>query len=78
MPAEPVGTQVFGMHCATCHGQNGEGNLGPSLVLIANRLTVDEESNIVRTGRGRMPAFRPALTDAEVAAVINYTRTKLH
>jgi mono/diheme cytochrome c family protein len=77
-PGETMGAQVFGMHCATCHGPRGEGNLGPSLVSVANRLTVSEELNIVRTGRGRMPAFRSGLTDAEIAAVVDYTRTQLH
>jgi mono/diheme cytochrome c family protein len=26
------GEDLFGMHCATCHGQNAEGNVGPQLL----------------------------------------------
>jgi len=38
---------------------------------------VADEISVVRRGIGEMPAFRERLTDAEIAAVVEYTRTQL-
>ena len=73
---ESEGSFVFRTQCAGCHGSNGEGNLGPSLVGVADRMTVAAQVTLVRTGRGRMPAFSPALSEQDIAAVVDYTRGK--
>jgi mono/diheme cytochrome c family protein len=72
-----VGARIFRDHCAACHGANGHGELGPPLVGIAQRVTLAEEQMIVRSGNGRMPSFGAALTDADINAVIAYTREQL-
>jgi mono/diheme cytochrome c family protein len=77
-PGETLGAFVFRTRCAACHGTRGEGNLGPPLVDIATKMTVADQVSLVRTGRGRMPPFSPALTNAEIASVVAYTRTELH
>lgn len=69
---------MFRTQCAGCHGIKGEGNLGPPLVGIAPQLTEADELARVRNGRGRMPPFSPALSDADIAAVVAYIRTELH
>ncbi len=74
---ESEGAFIYRTHCAACHGSNGEGNLGPALVGIADRMSVDDQTALVRAGRGRMPAFLPGLSDAQIAAVVDYTRTEL-
>lgn len=77
LPGETDGAFVFRLQCASCHGTKGDGNLGPSLIGIADRLSAEDQQAIVRGGKGRMPPFTPGLTDAEIAAVIDYTRTQL-
>jgi len=77
-PDESEGAFVFRTECAGCHGTHGEGNLGPELVGIADRMTEIEQLALVRSGRGRMPPFAPGLSDEEIAAVVAYTRTELH
>jgi mono/diheme cytochrome c family protein len=76
-PGETLGAFVFRTRCAACHGTRGEGNLGPPLVDIAEKMTEADQVSLVRSGRGRMPPFAPALTDADIAAVVAYTRTGL-
>src|SRR3954454_20430850 len=76
-PGESQGKFVFRTKCSACHGTHGEGNLGPSLVDIAEKMTEADQVALVRSGRGRMPPFAPALTNADIAAVVTYTRTQL-
>jgi mono/diheme cytochrome c family protein len=77
-PEETQGAFVFRTQCAGCHGTHGEGNLGPSLVGIADRMTEADQQSLVRSGLGRMPPFSPGLSDADIAAVVAYTRTQVH
>jgi cytochrome c550 len=71
------GARIYAAKCAGCHGTSGEGNLGPALVGVADRLTVTDQIAVVANGRGTMLAFSPALTDEQIAAVVDYTRTRL-
>lgn len=76
-PGESEGAFVFRTRCAGCHGPKGEGNLGPSLVGVADRMTVADEATLVRDGRERMPPLATGLTNAQIQAVVAYTRTQL-
>jgi mono/diheme cytochrome c family protein len=75
---ESAGARVFRTQCAGCHGSRGQGNLGPNLIGIESRLGVADQTAVVQNGRGRMPAFASTLTEADIAAVVDYTRTQLH
>jgi mono/diheme cytochrome c family protein len=75
---ESEGARVFRTQCAGCHGTQGQGSLGPSLIGIESRLSVADQTAVVQNGRGLMPAFTSSLTEAEIAAVVDYTRTQLH
>lgn len=76
-PDEAQGAFVFRTQCAGCHGTHGEGNLGPPLVGIAERMSEADHVALVRSGRGRMPPFSPGLRDEDIAAVVAYTRSEL-
>jgi mono/diheme cytochrome c family protein len=41
-------------------------------------LSVADQTTVVQNGRGLMPAFTSKLTEAEIATVVDYTRTRLH
>lgn len=70
-----VGATIYRTSCASCHGRDGTGITGPSLVGVADRLTRDEHLTTVRSGRGQMPAFGDVLTADELTAVVDYERS---
>ena len=74
------GADVFARNCASCHGGDGSGRIGPRL--SGGRVVEDfpdpaNQIRFVTYGRGGMPTFGGRLTDAEIAAVVEYTRTVL-
>lgn len=75
---ESTGARLYRTVCASCHGRNGEGGIGPTLVGIEDRLTLEEHVAVVNGGRGsQMPAFQHALTPDEVTAIVEYERAEL-
>ena len=71
-----LGAEVFRRSCSSCHGTRGQGGVGPDLHGVADRLTLDEHLEVVRSGRGsQMPAFGEALTDEEIEAVVEHERS---
>jgi mono/diheme cytochrome c family protein len=67
------GKAVFSESCGSCHTLSAagtSGQVGPDL----NETSLDagEIEEIVRGGRGGMPAFGGELSDAEIAAVAKY------
>jgi cytochrome c oxidase cbb3-type subunit 3 len=75
--AAPDGAQLYMAHCATCHGDKGDGGVGVPLALPAFLESVDDSflRKTIRLGRpGRvMPAFS-ALSDAQVDAIVSHIR----
>jgi cytochrome c oxidase subunit 2 len=65
--------------CAGCHGANGQG-FGIAPALRGNSF-VRSPGNIVAQileGDGAMPPFGSALSDAEIAAIVNFVRTEMN
>ena len=59
---------MFQAHCAICHGEKALGVQPgfPSLVGVAQRQSEGQLASLIRTGRGRMPAFtKLSATDIE-------------
>lgn len=84
------GRQLYERHCASCHGEQGEGAAGAYPPLAGNRaLTMASPVNLVRvvvaggyppgtTGNPRpygMPPFGHSLADGEIAALLSYLRS---
>lgn len=46
---------VFKQNCASCHGQNLEGAVGPNLTKVGAKLTVDDITKIIKDGGATMP-----------------------
>lgn len=73
-----TGSEIYREVCATCHGRAGQGFVGPSLIDVAARYpNIADQVALVTSGRGRMPAFGGQLSRAEIAKVVEYTRTGL-
>ena len=68
------GKQLFAAECASCHGVDGSGQLGPNLHGITQRLGDQGVFAIIRNGTGGMPPVM-ALNDHRAWEVIGYVRT---
>ncbi len=77
--ASSPGGQVFQANCASCHGAQGEGGIGPKLagVVTHDFPNVADQIIVVTKGKGSMPNFGGTLTPAEIRQVVDYSRTGL-
>lgn len=73
-PELRAGADVFRARCASCHGADGGGAIGPGLRDIEARLDDDGQREVVVAGRKTMPSFGNVLSDADIDAVVRYTR----
>lgn len=84
------GAKLYEQHCASCHGNQGEGVAGAYPALAGNRaVLMDPPANLVHlvsrgdfapatTGNPRpfgMPPFQLLLNDSDLAAVLGFIRT---
>ena len=73
------GAAIFASNCATCHGADGEGSLGPQLAgkVAAKFPDVADQIAVVTNGRNGMPSFEGGLSKDQIQQVVEYTRTAL-
>jgi glucose dehydrogenase len=71
-----VGSTLYQNQCALCHGGDLKGSPPefPSLVGIDKRMSTTVISELIHSGKGRMPSF-PNLQGAGLQAVLEYVRT---
>jgi mono/diheme cytochrome c family protein len=79
-PAAPhPGAEVYRNVCQACHMANAGGGEGAGRIPALARNGALEAAGypimVVTGGKGAMPWFRGALTDQQIADVINYVRT---
>ena len=75
-----TGAQIYQASCAVCHGQDGQGGVGPELgggAAVAAFPDVADQVAVVANGRSGMPSFNRTLTPLEIKAVVEYTRKDL-
>ena len=85
-----AGRQLYQDHCASCHGEQGQGQPGAYPPLAGNRaVTMARTENLLQmllyggfgpatAGHPRpfgMPPFTQTLSDADIAALLSYIRT---
>lgn len=77
----PDGAAIYAQQCAVCHGDSGGGVVGPALAdgrMVERFPDAADQIAVVAAGRGSMPSFADrGLTDEEIAAVVEFTRTSL-
>ena len=74
---------TFKSRCSMCHGLDGHANTPAGKIFKAVSLkdpmvvnsSNEELETIVKNGKNKMPYFKDKLTDAQIAAVVNYIRT---
>jgi len=69
-----MGKQLYAANCASCHGVDASGQLGPNLHGVVQRLGEPGVFGVIRNGRGAMPPVS-SINDARVWQVIGYVRT---
>lgn len=72
------GKDVYQLHCASCHGDDGKGVVAGTedLTRPGKLMQADVElARKLKDGVPGMPAYRGMLTEAEVRDVIAYMRT---
>jgi quinoprotein glucose dehydrogenase len=67
------GQLVYMRNCAACHraDRQGSGQEYPSLVSVGNKLSREEISTIIKSGRGRMPSFQH-IADKERQELVDF------
>jgi cytochrome c oxidase cbb3-type subunit III len=68
------GKQLFAALCASCHGSDGSGQLGPNLHGVAQRRGDAGVFGIIRNGMGAMPGVM-SLNDQRAWQVVGFVRT---
>ena len=74
------GRAIWVNRCQRCHGPTGNGGAGPRLAgkVTANYPDPAVQVAVVRNGKGSgMPAWKNVLSDADIEAVVQYTRRVL-
>ena len=76
---ETTGEELFTSACQGCHMPDGKGAVGagtyPSLVKDSNLESGGYPVYVVVRGQRAMPPIGAMMSDAQVAAVVNYVRT---
>jgi len=75
--AAAAGGEVFRVHCAACHGAQGEGGSGPDLTegVYSGGNRDEDLFQIVMQGRDVMPRFRNILSEESVWHVVSFVRS---
>ena len=76
--AAETGQSLYNDNCAACHQKSGLGIKGAFPALAGDKVVQSPPATaaiVLLNGRGGMPAFKSDLTDAQLAAVLNYIRT---
>lgn len=77
------GAAIYKAKCAMCHGADGSGMtpMGKSMKLRdlrspeVQKQTDAELTKWTAEGKGKMPAYKGKLTDAEISALVAHMRT---
>jgi cytochrome c6 len=81
--AGPDGAAIYKAKCAMCHGPDGAGQtaMGKNLKVRdlrsadVQKQTDAELTKLIVDGKGKMPAYKGKLNDAEVKALVAFIRS---
>lgn len=71
----PNGKDLFGMHCALCHGRDGKLGMSGAKDLSVSALSREEMIAIISNGKGSMMAYRNVLTSKQIELVTEHVRS---
>ena len=81
--AQSPGQDVFKAKCAMCHGADGSASsgMGKSMGLKplsspdVQKMSDADLTALINNGKGKMPAMKGKLTDAQISDVVKYVKT---
>ena len=81
--AQGSGADTFKAKCAMCHGADGSASTGMGKSMGLKPLSDPEVQKmsdadliaLITNGKGKMPAYKGKLSDADIAAVAKYVKT---
>ena len=81
--AQAKGQDTFKAKCAMCHGADGSGAtpMGKSMGMKdlgsadIQRMSDADLTAAITNGKGKMPAYKGKLTDAQIRDMVSYIRT---
>ena len=81
--AQGSGADIFKAKCAMCHGADGSASTGMGKTMGLKPLSSPEVQNmsdadltaLITNGKGKMPAYKGKLSDADIASVVKYVKT---
>jgi cytochrome c oxidase subunit 2 len=76
--AKALGKAEWEGVCAKCHGLQGQGDYGPAIATNPTLVQPTGLENIVRNGRGKMPAVGKNWTDAQFRALEEYVKANIY
>lgn len=71
--ATSTAAEIFPQKCAGCHGDKGEGRMGPNLTHLASASDEGLYATI-QNGKGRMPAFGKQMTEDQIKELVVYVK----
>lgn len=69
------GQPMYADACASCHGDDALGKIGPRLVYNPVLYRWNDYEAAIMNGRGRMPAFRDSIEPQQSADILAWLRT---
>jgi cytochrome c6 len=78
--AQSAGETTYKAKCAMCHGATGQGDTpaGKSMKVVPFAKSAEGDMITITTnGKGKMPAFKGKLTDAQIKEVNDYIHSNL-
>lgn len=80
--AQGSGADIFKAKCAMCHGADGSAStgMGKSMGLKplsspeVQKMSDEDLTALITNGKGKMPAYKGKLSDADIAAVVKYVK----
>lgn len=60
--------EIYASNCASCHGDDLSGGMGPDLTKIGGDLSEDDIHDVIMNGQGQMPAGLVSAEEADALA----------
>ena len=66
------GKALYSAQCMVCHGEDGTASLSGAKNLKVSQKNDSEIAQIIITGKNTMPKVKPAFSEQELKAIVNY------